>query len=254
MNSSKVFILTVLLLPLLAGCWGISFKADTPSEYGEKKEKANSLYGSTKEDIIRVFGKPGMVEHRGTTTYFIYEWKRSDKDIVFFVLPIPIGGGRAAIHWYCLLLEFDDDNHLINHQTAYDSDDDPPPWGRIGNPMDIKKRNCLDIFELPTKQLIKEIGAYCPNAELGHADAQKHIADIFYFGLFNVEKDPVRAYVWYKLASTNGDIEASSSINKMAKEMSVVQLYEAQQLLVQWEPGHCESDLLERHRELIKEK
>ena len=120
--------------------------------------------------------------------------------------------------------------------------------------MDIKKRNCLDIFELPTKQLIKEIGAYCPNAELGHADAQKHIADIFYFGLFNVEKDPVRAYVWYKLASTNGDIEASSSINKMAKEMSVVQLYEAQQLLVQWEPGHCESDLLERHRELIKEK
>ena len=54
--------------------------------------------------------------------------------------------------------------------------------------------------------------------------------------------------------STNGNIEASSSINKMTEEMSAVQLYEARQLLVQWEPGHCESDLLERHREIIKEE
>jgi len=230
----------------------MTFTAGTPKEYIEKKNTIESFYGSTQEDITRDLGEPEWIESRGGSTYYIYESRQTDT-VVGFVVFLPVVGARDKVKWHCLLLEFDEDNRLVHHESASDSDDDPLVVP-IYNPMGIKERNCLDIFEAPTKRLIKEIGLYCPNAELGHAYAQKRIADIFNLGLFNVGIDPIRSYVWYNLASTNGDIGASNSISKVVEQMSSAQLSEAQLLLKQWEPGHCEIDLLEMHRELVKKE
>jgi hypothetical protein len=63
---------------------------------------------------------------------------------------------------------------------------------------------------LPTYlKLNKEIGTYCPNAELGHSDAQKKIGDLYYEGLPGLKKDYIQAYVWYSLVKTNGDLSGA---------------------------------------------
>lgn len=91
--------------------------------------------------------------------------------------------------------------------------------------------------------LQKDIGAYCPNADLGHADAQKHIADIYYFGTYNIDRDLVRAYVWYTLAVNGGNENAEKTLSLVISELTPEQLKEAQNLLKEWAPGQCEDDL-----------
>lgn len=88
-----------------------------------------------------------------------------------------------------------------------------------------------------------EVGAYCPNADLGHSDAQKRIADIYSYGLYNVKKDMQRAYVWYSLATNGGDSDAEIRLAVVTSKLTQDQLIEADHLLEQWEPGQCKKDL-----------
>ena len=92
-------------------------------------------------------------------------------------------------------------------------------------------------------KLRQEAGIYCPNADLGHTDAQKHIADIYFYGRYNVNKDMQRAYVWYSLAVTGGSDEADTRLGSVESVLTPDQLTEAQRLFEQWEPGQCERDL-----------
>ena len=92
-----------------------------------------------------------------------------------------------------------------------------------------------------------EVGTYCPNADLGHADAQKRIGDI-YFTEFHTHPNPVnndlkRAYVWYRLSCEGGDKDAEDSLKQVESELTPQQLAEAQQLFEQWKPGNCQIDL-----------
>jgi len=100
-------------------------------------------------------------------------------------------------------------------------------------------------YELKLWGLKKDIGAYCPNADLGHADAQKHIGDLYYFGIDELNIDLIRAYVWYSLAAKSGNKEASELLDYLVKELSPQQLSKAQIKLDEWEPGQCERDLME---------
>lgn len=90
----------------------------------------------------------------------------------------------------------------------------------------------------------KVIGTFCPNADLGHADAQKHIGDLLYLDKYGLKTDLIRAYVWYKLSTMNGDIEAAETLNQLANDLSPEQLIEAKQQFDEWSPGQCKSDLL----------
>jgi hypothetical protein len=87
-------------------------------------------------------------------------------------------------------------------------------------------------------------GAYCPNADLGHADAQIHIGDIYYQGIYGRKYDPVRAWVWYSLAAQGGDAQAMEQLSRVTAELTPEQLAEARQQLAEWQPGQCEKDLV----------
>jgi len=92
-----------------------------------------------------------------------------------------------------------------------------------------------------------EVGTYCPNADLGHADAQKRIGDIYYTE-FHTHPNPVnndlkRAYVWYRLSYEGGDKDAEDSLKQVESELTPQKLAEAQQLFEQWRPGNCQIDL-----------
>lgn len=93
--------------------------------------------------------------------------------------------------------------------------------------------------------LHKDIGAYCPNAELGHADAQAYIGDLYYLGAYGIEKDIIQAYVWYSLAAQNEGTYASERVLELEEEMPEESLVEAKQLFDQWQPGSCRQNLLE---------
>jgi TPR repeat protein len=92
-------------------------------------------------------------------------------------------------------------------------------------------------------------GAYCPNADLGHADAQIHIGDIYYRGIYDRKFDPVRAWVWYSLAAQGGDAQAMEQLSRVTAELTPEQLAEARQQLAEWQPGKCEKDLVPQDKQ-----
>jgi hypothetical protein len=92
-------------------------------------------------------------------------------------------------------------------------------------------------------KLKKEIGTYCPNAELGHANAQRHIGDLYRYGVYGLEINLIQAFVWYSLAARNGNEGVAVDLASVVIGLSPEQLKEAQGRLETWEPGHCEKDL-----------
>jgi len=95
------------------------------------------------------------------------------------------------------------------------------------------------------EELYNEIDTYCPYADLGYEGAQKRIGDLYYLGLFGLEKDFTRAYVWYSLADRGGDGSAAYYLDCIVKEMSPQQLQEAQNRLSKWKSGHCKREVFD---------
>ena len=89
----------------------------------------------------------------------------------------------------------------------------------------------------------KDAGIYCPNADLGHTDAQLYIAKIYEYGTSEMQINLVRAWVWYSLAAQNGDAQASEQLPRVTSELTSEQLQEAKRQLALWEPGQCIQEL-----------
>jgi TPR repeat protein len=161
-----------------------------------------------------------------------------------FLLYLPIGIEKTKLKKYCILLEFDKNNRLIRHASARGSDNNPSLGEELG---------CQAVFAAQTENLRRAIRTHCHEADLGNANSQLQIADIYYLGLLNVKKDLTRAYLWYSLAYANGSEVASYRMDDIVKGMSSEQLVLAKKMVEEWEPGMCENALLEGHREFIKQ-
>jgi hypothetical protein len=93
--------------------------------------------------------------------------------------------------------------------------------------------------------LLKDIDLFCPKAELGNTDAQTYIGDLYYVGSYGLfDKDLIQAYVWYSLASKNGNSYAALAVEKVKRELTPEQLLSAKDRLEKWEPGQCRIELL----------
>jgi hypothetical protein len=115
-----------------------------------------------------------------------------------------------------------------------------PSASKLLSPEEIEKQSKRRLFEA---KLNKEIGTYCPNADLGHADAQKHIGDLYYLGTHGIKRDLILAYVWYSLAAMGENKEATKQLQPLVDELSPHQADEAVRQLLDWKPGQCERDL-----------
>jgi hypothetical protein len=107
--------------------------------------------------------------------------------------------------------------------------------------------------DIINRKLRVEAGAYCPNADLGHADAQRKIADIYYFRLYGVKKDLQQAYIWYSLSAKGGDYESDVQLEEVISEMSSEELAEAKELLEHWKPGQCKKGLFRNSLGFLQE-
>lgn len=150
MNKISIYAAILFSMAMLSGCWEMTFKASKPNEYTEDKDKIASLYGKSQEEITRELGTPEEIEIRGNSTYFIYQWKRSDKGGMFtifpvpFPVPVPVAGGRLNAKLYCLFLEFDETNHLIRHESVERLDENVHLW------FELKwETDCIDIYDAP---------------------------------------------------------------------------------------------------------
>jgi len=107
-----------------------------------------------------------------------------------------------------------------------------------------------ELSEDSARKFRQEAGIYCSNADLGHADVQKRIGDIYYSEFYTystpVNRDLKRAYVWYRLSYEGGYKDAENSLKQVKSELSHDQLAEAQQMFAQWKPGNCQIDLMHK--------
>ena len=142
MHTKAIFII-LFMLPLLSGCWGITLDAKTPRGYTESVKLIESYHGSSQKEIVKEFGEPNWKVERDNSTFYIYQWKSSDKDIIFFVIPIPIAGGKSNAYIYCLLLEFDENDSIIKHEIRETIDTSVHPWG-----LDSFEDNCQILFAI----------------------------------------------------------------------------------------------------------
>lgn len=218
----------------------MTFKASTPSEYIETDKIIVSYYGSTQEEILSKFGKPEWTEKRFGSTYYIYQWKSSDKEVVFFVVPIPVAGGRTAVDIYCLLVEFDENNKLINHESLEERDSSVHVWG-----IDSFEDDCMDHFSRYIWQLEK-LGEWYSGAASGEADAQIRIGEIYSIGLYSIEQNLPCAYYWYSNAQANGSTKASERLKNIDERMPPSESDEAIRLINMGMPGTCVSDLFNK--------
>ena len=130
----------------------------------------------------------------------------------------------------------------------------------------------MDTLDQRAKALHRDRSELLPLAEAGEVEAQYELAQIsdnaderWYWtcvaahgghirsqilmgarhltgSLSDGDTEPVEAYVWYSLASRNGDSQAESSLPELAKAMTPEQVHEARTRLKIWipEPRRCD--------------
>lgn len=228
----------LLVICIIVGCIPIMHLPESgePDAFRENLTLIDSLYGSTSDEIDALVGQPNWIKHIDATTYYIYEWTNTDDYLLFPALPEP-----HTENWYCILLEFDEDDKLISHDIQTRSAPYFPRYRHMNY--------CLRVFPslntaLAPSRLVKDAGIYCPNADLGHSDAQFYIGNLYYNHVM-LEQDLTRAYVWYSLAAMNEHGQAASLLKEVKSQLTPGQLSVAQKQLEMWKPGKCQQNLME---------
>jgi hypothetical protein len=108
-------------MQLLSGCGGVPV-ATHPVEKFVDKEKAESLIGSTKAQVIEHFGQADLELQGEEKSYFLYAARGTidamwDVFIPFIILPPSVYGEHGHEPIYCALFEFDRDQTLRRFKT-----------------------------------------------------------------------------------------------------------------------------------------
>jgi hypothetical protein len=198
---------------------------------------------TTREEVLRRFGKPDAQDPSGK---FIQCTGWTDTTVLFIPLTTDTGilsGGEAAILY-----------DVTRGKTIKSPVHPLHPGGQrwlVGIRFDehdvVSRVSTSEDAVRPkstTLGIAKEARTYCPNADLGHADAQLHIGDIHYHGAYGQEADPVRAWVWYSLAAQGGDAQAAERLARVTAGFTPEQLAEAQRQSTAWQPGQCAQELV----------
>jgi outer membrane protein assembly factor BamE (lipoprotein component of BamABCDE complex) len=181
---------------------------------------------TTKEEVVNILGPPHSKNRTGKS--FEYYGTKS-RGLIIIPLPQLAFSLISEKRWK-LVVSFDENNIVTSVLTITDNSDIDKTSG-VPNSTDIGK----------------QAGVYCPNADLGHADAQLHIGDIYSHGSNGQKVDPVRAWVWYSLAAQNGDAQAAEQLYRVTAELTAEQLDEAKRQLAAWKPGQCLQELTPDH-------
>lgn len=194
---------------------------------------------TTKEEVLQKFGQPdSKTPYYDPVDYTYYGYKSDGVAWVFLFgdrdLPLNQKRWRVNVH-------FDQNDVVSSISTSENS-------GVGRHPSAFRLRtNDTD----PEWQKAKEASTYCPNADLGHADAQLHVGDILYLGVIRENTDLVRAWVWYSLAAQGGNAQAADRLSQVTAELTPEQVEEGKRQLQAWKPGQCMLELTPEQISLV---
>ena len=83
----------------------------------------------------------------------------------------------------------------------------------------------------------------CRAADQGLPEARARVGILYEYGAAEVDRDLVRACLWYRLAAPE-DYSAARDAERIRGNLTPNEIAEAEQLLSAWEPGQCERELL----------
>jgi len=123
--------------------------------------------------------------------------------------------------------------------ASANQDDDRP---EAADPFDPGLRDGTSLFALYLSESDSERGWtwLCAAALKGHPVAQNTMATRYRYGQAPVDRDPVRAYLWYSQALTNGLAAADALRSDLSKEMTPADLIQARASAKTWKPGGCQ--------------
>lgn len=274
-----ILLLYVLLLAMLiTGCASVQETRGIPPTHlsglypGMQQSEVEKIIGNPISDIVLTDVGITAV-YRFNRGYLPYENYKGSRAALYEVLNIMSIGSfyanRYSSQKALLHVEYDKNGGLIFAEENMEVNCNPySPYA--GKDCMATQENWLYPSTLPLPvtslyqraekgdlegqnelRLYKDIDTYCSNADLGNADAQKYIGDLYYHGTDRIKRNETRAYVWYSLAAKDGNSGATLELLKLESQMSSQDLEFAQQYREAWRPGQCERDL---HGAIFKNK
>ena len=84
----------------------------------------------------------------------------------------------------------------------------------------------------------------CRAADAGNPEAQYRLGLLYEYGTGNFPKDPIKAYMWYRISeSTGGYMRPADQAERILADIPPEQASKADQLVRDWKPGQCEKEL-----------
>ena len=80
---------------------------------------------------------------------------------------------------------------------------------------------------------------HCMAAMQQHRNAQSRLGWMHQWGIDPVSKDPVRAYLWYVLAASDGDPRLTGLRDDLAESLTPEQIASGDKRAAEWQPETC---------------
>ncbi len=285
-RMSSALVLVTILLAACAGPWVIG-SVDTPAKNGADDTVIIEQLQTRRSPKIKTFRHYDLDIHKESAgsryndSYATNEVRTAPGRVQMGVV-FPKGkrvyypeveftaasGHRYQITWICIPFPYialiDAGSGEIVAIDSYCPDCD----ALIGSPL-LPASECLTHMQPPwlkpdntswlgsnwflwtQENLYQNYRDICFAAEHGLAEAMMNLAFEFEYGFSVIQKDLVRAYVWYRLAANSGYDQAIANLERIEKtQLSSEQLGEAERLLNAQVPGQCVKDIkLLRSRE-----
>jgi hypothetical protein len=144
--AKKLALVFILLISMsLIGCWTMSIPSDKPGLFSARSNEVKSLIGATTHEVTELFGQPEWIAHEDNATYYIYQWRSTDKVVGWFLyVPIPLVASFEEEELHCILLKFGRDDIL----KSYKIDSEGISWSDH-----YVYSNCPEVFGMKDSAL-----------------------------------------------------------------------------------------------------
>jgi ribosomal protein L29 len=192
------------------------------------------------EDVKKQLGRIRIIYGPDDTVVGVQELRSATGDIekleanfcqIWLNQEMPIEELRQ-LSWEELLAQAESGELELKELRAQAEHGDPEAQYMLGNTLRLKG------------ELAEARKWWCLAANQSHGKAQERIGDEYRYGrVTEGEPDYVRAYMWYDLAASNGNIQAFPNKVNAAGKMTPEQIAEAERLATEWQPGSCEPEI-----------
>lgn len=259
------------LLLSISGCTPIAVSVvDTWPDDFPQKNVLTELVGKHESEVLQKLGHPTYFVKRNDLFYFVYENLEDGTYIDMFFL-VPVWGGSDN-KLSCVLLKFDQHKLLQSYEVASASAATNRNNKMMSSPGYYEPITCQKLFRIIKDQVfyidkcayerigynlsahemymqyerlapndLSRLKYLCGAADQGHPNAQIEVGRHFSEGVEGVPHDLRRAYVWYSLAMWCFPDDSHLQLTK--QKMTGHDITEAERMLDNWEPGHCEAEL-----------